>query len=357
MLFAQTYSRHIQSSASDPAIQDLAITAVTGQTVNTDLLATNLPVNLQFTVLNNDEQTAVPAGSCRIMLSLGTKFTMLTNMNNEQALPLNNYFKWKLSQAPESRQYVLYGFLYRDLPPGFSSKASFTVVPSKVGSSTVVCQLMVSNEKNPNDILSDNNPNNNNASIPYTNLKSPEIKFTAFSAISRLCKLDVKWAIEDKNTEAKEFVIETSDDNGLSFEPAYSLPATGGASFGYILEKAFKAAVTIRIKAVSENGLFIYSDNITKNDICQTAFEIVVVPNPVPAAVAEVVLSAKAGIFNGKYSVHITNAAGAEINQLSISTSNQTTAKITTGQLSAGAYFIKLVAENGQTTLVKLVKL
>ncbi len=356
MLFAQTYSRHIKSSASDPAIQDLAITAANGETINTDLLATNLPVKLQFTVLNNDAQTAIPAGSCRIMLSLGTKFTMLSNINNQQALPLNNYFKWKLSQATDSRQYVLYGFLYRDLPAGFSSKVSFNLVPSKAGSSTVVCQLMVSNEKNPNNILSDNNPNNNNVSLAYTNLKSPEIKFTAFSAVSRLCLLDVKWAIEDKKAEAKEFVIETSNDNGLSFQPAYTLSATGGASFGYLLEKAFKAAVTVRVKAVSENGLYVYSDNITKNDICNTAFEIAVAPNPVPAQVTEVVLVAKAGIFNGKYVVSIINAAGAEVKQLSISTSNQTNVKITTGQISPGVYFIKLADENGKSAVAKLVK-
>jgi Secretion system C-terminal sorting domain len=354
--YGQSYNRHVTSSASDPAIENLVISNPTDGFVNTDMLVSGSPVKIQFTVLNNDNDAIVPSGSCRIMLTLGSKFKLGTDLNNLQSLPLSSYFKWMLKQAPDSKQYILFGILYKDLPAKFSGKASFMLVPSKVGSSTVVCQLLVSNEKNPNNTLSDNNPNNNSTSLTYTNVKPLEIKFTQFSAKARSCMLDINWSVFDNAKEAKQFVIETSED-GLTFVPVKTILASGGISYGYLLDKMVNAAVTVRVKAETENGQYLYSEKIYNNNICNTGFDVSIYPNPVQAEVTEVALQAKAGIFNGKYSIRLTNAAGNELKRIEETLKNQVQFKIKTGILPAGIYFITLIGEDEKPIILKLLKL
>lgn len=353
--YGQSYSRHIKSSASDPAIENLTISNPTDGSVNTDMLVSGSPVKVQFTVLNNDNATIVPAGSCRVMLTLGTKFKLATDLNNLQSLPLSNYFKWMLKQAPDSKQYILFGILYKDLPASFLGKVSFMVVPSKVGSSTVVCQLLVSNEKNPDNTLSDSNPNNNSTSLSYTNIKALDIKFTQFTAKPRSCMLDINWSVLDIAKEAKQFIIEASED-GINFVAVKTIPASSGISYGYLLDKIANANVTVRVKVETENGQYLYSEKISNNNICNTGFDVSIYPNPVPAEVTEVALQTKAGIFNGKYSIRLSNAAGNELKQTEETFNNQVRVKVKTGFLAAGVYFVTLIGEDQKPIILKLVK-
>jgi Secretion system C-terminal sorting domain len=354
--YGQSYSRHIKSSSSDPAIENLVISDPTNGFVDTDMLVSGSPVKVQFTVLNKDNDVIVPAGSCRIMLTLGTKFKLATDFNSLPSLPLSNYFKWMLKQAPDSKQYILLGVLNKDLPARFSGNVSFMLVPSKVGSSTVVCQLLVSNEKNPNNTLADNNPNNNSTSLSYTNVKPLEIKFTQFAAKARSCMLDINWSVLDNGKEAKQFVIETSED-GLTFVPVKTILSSGGTSYGYLLDKMTNAALTVRVKAETENGQYLYSEKVYNNNICNTGFDISIYPNPVQAEVTEVALQAKAGIFNGKYSIRLTNAAGNELNRTEQTFKNQVQFKIKTGFLPAGTYFVTLIGADEKPIVLKLLKL
>jgi Secretion system C-terminal sorting domain len=354
--YGQSYNRHVKSSSSDPAIENLIISNPTDGFVNTDMLVSGSPVKVQFNILNNDNDVIVPAGSCRVMLTLGTKFKLANDLNSLQSLPLSNYFKWMLKQAPDSKQYILFGILYKDLPARFSGKVSFMLVPSKVGSSTVVCQLLVSNEKNPDNTLSDNNPNNNSTSLSYTNVKPLDIKFTQFAAKARSCMLDINWSILDNAKEAKQFVIETSED-GLTFVPVKTIIASGGTSYGYLLEKTANAAVTVRVKAETENGQYLYSEKIYNNNICNTGFDLSIYPNPVQAEITEVALQAKAGIFNGKYSIRLTNAAGNELKRTEETFKNQVQFKIKTGFLPAGTYFVTLIGEDEKPIVLKILKL
>jgi Secretion system C-terminal sorting domain len=353
--YGQSYSRHIKSSASDPAIENLTISDPTNGSVNTDMLVSGSPVKVQFTILNKENAAIVPAGSCRVMLTLGSKFKLATDLNNLQSLPLSNYFKWTLKQSPDSKQYIVFGILHKDLPASFAGNVSFMLVPSKVGSSTVVCQLLISNEKNPDNILSDNNPNNNSASLSYTNIKALNIKFIQFTAKPRSCMLDMNWSVLDNAKEAKQFVIEASE-NGVSFVPVKTIQASGGVSYGYLLEKMENTAVTVRVKAETENGQYLYSETIYKNDICNSGFDVSVYPNPVPSEITELALQAKAGIFNGKYSIKITNSAGSEIKRFEQTYKNAIQIKIKTEFLITGIYFVTLVGEDGKHVILKFVK-
>lgn len=354
--YGQSYSRHIKSSASDPAIEDLKISNPTDGFVNTDMLVSGSPVKVQFNVLNKEAAAVVPSGSCRVMLTLGSKFVLGTDLNNLQSLPLSNYFKWVLKQAPDSKQYILLGILIKDLPASFSGKVSFILVPSKVGSSTIVCQLLVSNEKNSNITLADNNPNNNSAALSYTNVKALEMKFTQFTAKPRSCLLDINWSVLDNTKEAKQFVIEASED-GINFVPVKTILASNAVSYGYMLDKIANSSVTVRIKVETENGQYLYSEKIYSNDICRSGFDVSVLPNPVPSELTEVSLQAKAGLFNGKYRVRISNAAGKELKQTEETFNNQVKIKIKTGFLPAGVYFVTVIGQDEKPTVLKFVKL
>jgi hypothetical protein len=355
--YAQTYRSYVKSTNSDPAIENLFISNTNGGLANAGMLDNDKPVKLQFTLTNYSISGIVPAGSCRIMLTLGTKFTMATNLNDIQNLPLSNYFKWMLRQAPDSRQYILFGLLEHDLPAKFSADLSFMLMPSKLGSSTIVSQLLVSNEKNPNNTLSDENPNNNFASVSYTNVKPFDALFLKFSAQPRSCNIDLRWSVQDKNTVVKQFVIETSND-GVAFNSVQTIAAaTNTESYSYLLEKIEKSTITVRIKAESEIGQFLYSENIFVENICNTGFAISAYPNPMPALVTELTLQAKTGIFNGKYSITLSSANGGEVKRFEETYSNQVQVKLKIGTLPAGIYFITLTGEDKKQSIVKLAKL
>ncbi len=65
-------------------------------------------------------------------------------------------------------------------------------------------------------------------------------------------------------------------------------------------------------------------------------------PNPVPTEISEVSILAKAGIFNGKYSIAITDVSGKELQKTNIQPGS-TIAYLDTRTLYNGTYFIKFV--------------
>lgn len=343
-------------SYSDPALSNLQLSDRSGRAVNTNMLKMGSAVKIQFTMANIDDRNEVPAGSCQLKITLGTKFSLETDMLNVQNLPLADYFHWKLMQMPNSKQYVITGELYRDLAPDFSGKVSFILLPDKVGTSTLVCQLMVSNHKNHNTILSDISPSNNYLSMSYTNVKPMNVKFISFDAQPHSCLVDLNWAIYDEDKVIRNYVIETSD-NGIAFSPVQTVLSTGRAVYNYLLDRVSNTSLTVRIKAEAENGQYVYSENVFATNICNDAFDISLYPNPVAPEISEVRLLAKAGIFNGKYSIRIRDVMGKEMKQVEATFNNQVEVKWNTGFLTAGTYFITVTAENGKAITVKLIKL
>lgn len=338
----------------DPSIENFHISDAGNGAVNTNLLDMGSAVKAQFTVSNEDNRQSIPAGSCRVVISLGSKFTVATDLQDAGQLPLAEYFKWSAKQAP-SGQFIITGMLYKDLPAKFSGKVAFMLLPGRLGTSTIVCQLQITNERNTAHVLSDMNPNNNYASVGYTNVKPLEIKFIRFSSKARTCMLDLNWAIYDEHKAAERLVIETSTD-GTNFEPVQTIPASGGAAYGYMLDKLTASNVTVRIKAETANGQYVYSEKIANNNICKPDFEAAVYPNPVAHEATEATVIAKTGTFNGRYSIKITNANGTEMKRLETSFEKQLQVKITTGIMAAGMYFITLTGEDGKPVSLKLVR-
>jgi len=349
-------NRMMKAVYSDPAVENLQITDKSNGALNTDLLETGRPVKVQFTMLNNDAVNEIPAGSLQLKITLGTRFTLSTDILNQQELPLRSYFNWVIRQAATSKQYILTGTLHRDLPARFSGNISFMLMPSRTGASTLVCQLLVSNDKNTSSVLSDQAPANNYLSMSYTNVKPLDIKFIRFDATPRACVADLSWAIYDEAKEAKRFVIESSD-NGTTFTPVQTLPVGAEAGYSYLLQTMLSQGLTVRIKAEAANGQFVYSDPKSANITCKNDLEIFLYPNPIAADITEVTLRAKTGIFNGKYNIRINDVGGSEMKRLEAIYSNQVQVRLQTGKLPAGTYFIVLTGEDGKQVTLKMVRL
>ena len=344
-----------RASYTDPTIENFRLSDADNGAVNTELLDMGRAVKTQFTIENPAALQTIPAGSCKVVLSLGSKFTVATNMNDAAQLPLSQYFKWTAGQAAGSGQVTITGDLYKDLPAKFAGKIAFMLMPKKLGTSTIVCQLQITNDNSAGKVLSDMNPNNNYASLSYTNVKPLERKFIRFSSVARGCLLDLNWAIYDEEKAADKLVIETSTD-GTNFTPVQTIPASGGVAYGYMLDQLTASNLTVRIKAAKNNGQYVYSEKITNSNICTPGFEAAIYPNPVARDATEATVVAKTGIFNGKYSIKITNAGGTEMRRTEATYNNQVQVKVTTGVMAAGMYFITLTCDDGKPVSLKMVK-
>ncbi|MGB3162955.1 MAG: T9SS type A sorting domain-containing protein, partial [Chitinophagaceae bacterium] len=114
--------------------------------------------------------------------------------------------------------------------------------------------------------------------------------------------------------------------------------------------------VTVRIKAVTEDGQFVYSGMVYRGNLCNGKFDIGLFPNPVATDVTEVTLQAKAGIFNGRYSIMMTDAMGKEVKKTEANYTNQLQVSFKTGFISAGTYFLTVTGEDGVASMVRFVK-
>lgn len=342
-------------SYADPSVSNLSFTDGANRPVNTEMLTIGTPVKMQFTAANTDPLNVIPAGTCQIKITLGTRFRLLTDLSIPDNLPLGNYFRWSVAEGDRAIQYIIVGELVRDLPARFSGLINFTLMPVREGNSTVTCQVLISNHNNPNTILSDMAPSNNFLSKTYTSLKPIGVKFTRFDAKAHGCTLDLNWAIFDEEKLTRRYIIETSDD-GISFQTLKTITASALTNYNLLLDGLSKTAMTLRIKAETQSGQFVYSGNVYADNICNTRFEAGLYPNPVPPEVTEVSISAKAGIFNGKYSIAITDISGKELKRTEVTYVNQLQVKFNTGILKGGTYFISITGEDGQPYTLKMVK-
>jgi hypothetical protein len=343
-------------SYSDPAVSNLKFTDGANAAVDMNMLTIGTAVKISFDLTNNDALNWVPAGSCKLKITLGSKFRLVNDLTTGLNLPLMDFFHWDLSSAPQATQFIITGDLYGNLPPHYSGNVSFTLMPYKEGSSTVSCQILISNHNNPVMVLSDIAPYNNFVSKSYSNVKPLGIKFTRFDAAPHGCTLELNWEVFDEEKLTRRFIIETSDD-GISFQPLKTITATGASSYTLLLEGLNKSSMTVRIKDETLQGQFVYSGILFASNICNGRFELGLLPNPLPSELTEVLIQAKAGIFNGKYSLVLRDAGGKELKRSDITCTNQLEVKFNTGFITSGNYFINVTGEDGLTRGLKLLKL
>jgi Secretion system C-terminal sorting domain len=148
--------------AADPALGKIIMTDQTGFAIDATDIAANQIINLRIPVQNDGH--ALPAGSCKIKIGLGSKLVLdpQFNINNTA---LSNYFKWTVTE--NSGQIQVTGDLIAVLPANVTDvNVAFKVKPSMEGQSTITANFLITNHNN-NAILSDQDGANNNASLAY----------------------------------------------------------------------------------------------------------------------------------------------------------------------------------------------
>jgi Secretion system C-terminal sorting domain len=153
----------LPSVAADPALGKIVMTDQTGFAVDANDIAANQIISLRIPVQNDGH--ALPAGSCKIKIGLGSKLVLdpQFNINNTA---LSNYFKWTVGE--NSGQVQVTGELISVLPANVTDvNVAFKVKPSKEGKSTITANFLITNHSN-NAILSDQDGANNSTSLAYT---------------------------------------------------------------------------------------------------------------------------------------------------------------------------------------------
>jgi len=352
------YTRGVSTvSYSDPAVSDLQFLSSSGTVLNSEHMDIGTPFNASFTLSNNDALNAIPAGTCQLMITLGSKFRLAAgdDLNLLTRLPMSEYFHWTMNRGQQNAQFIIIGDLYQDLPAKFKEKVVFQLVPFKMGSSNFTAQMMISNHNNDRTTLSDIAPYNNSVNKVYTNAKALGIKFIQFGAIARSCNADLNWLVSDEDNITKRFVVETSGD-GVNFVANKNVMATGGSSYSTLLDNLSAKSITLRIKAEDNSGGFVYSAPVVLNNLCSSKFELSLYPNPAGREVSELTITAKQGIFNGKYSLKLTDVSGKEVKIAAATYNNQSQVKFATGTLPSGSYFLYVTNEEGVAITLPFVK-
>ena len=153
---------------TDLLLEKLRFTDMQNTPLNAGMLEVGKLTKIHFKVANANLENAVPAGTCRLKLTLGTNCFLVTDLQGTDS-PLPDYFLWTQSTDPFN-QIIISGELYRDLPAGFAADVEFSVMPSKAGQSIITGHMLITNHKNPKFILSDLKTDNNIITGEYSNL-------------------------------------------------------------------------------------------------------------------------------------------------------------------------------------------
>lgn len=149
---------------ADPKLEALVITDFSGNLLNPANLSADQLIRLSVPVAVDNAGKALPAGSAKIKIGLGSKLQLDPGFNLSNAGG-SSYFKW--TSVEEGGQLQLTGELINALPADVTSLAlSFRLKVAEEGNSTVTANFLITNH-NTIAVLSDKNGANNASAISY----------------------------------------------------------------------------------------------------------------------------------------------------------------------------------------------
>ena len=284
---------------ADPTIGQLSFTNISGNAID-DTLPLGYIAQLNVPIRNQSAVNALPAGSCKIKIGLGSKM-VLDPAFNLILVNTSQYFSW--TQELNSGQVQLTGDLIADLPANFSEVAKFNVQGSILDYSTVTTNFLITNH-NSLVVLSDGDPANNSSFRPYKIIPpvAVPVNFTSLFAVNKDCNIEVSFTTENE-INVNNFQIEISKD-GIHFNKAGAVTAArlGNYKFQFPVTGAVSSpALYIRIKSVDNNGSYKYSSVKMLDAECKGKILMSIYPNPVAANAAFVTIKVSGGLLNGKY--------------------------------------------------------
>jgi hypothetical protein len=148
----------------DAKLGQIAITDDMGSVIDANNITAATVIKLRIPVVSDNHGKAIPKGSSKIKIGLGSKLELDPSFNINSA-ELNGYFSW--SKETNDGQIQITGDLVNDLPASVTGvDVFFKVRALTMGSSTITANFLITNH-NGTVILSDENGANNVSALAY----------------------------------------------------------------------------------------------------------------------------------------------------------------------------------------------
>ncbi len=351
LLLLFIYPLHIFSQViADPALTQIKLTQPSNALVDLTQLPLSSSFKLKIPVYNRNLINALPIGTCKIKIGLGSRMildptTVLSTVNT------SNYFLW--TAEFNSGQVQITGDLIAPLPPDFNDTATFNIVANVLGNSAITSNFLVTNHNTATN-LSDENPANNTSFLAYAIVNAPlPVTFTDVRLTKKECALKVDFDIENQiNVQKYEVQIST---NQVTFETIGLLDAANVNSYSYtfsIYEKYRTPIVFVRVKSVDFDGKFGYTPIKKVSGICNAGWTAFLYPNPVHAGVKQVTIQTNKGFFNGKYLITVLDATGKVVTNSEVQIYNTNKIVYPIYNHASGKYIIKIIKSDGTESAI-----
>ena len=154
-----------QAVIADPQLDALVITDFSGSRLDPSNLQADQLIKLNVPVAFDNGGKALPAGSAKIKIGLGSKLILDPGFDVTNA-GAGSYFKWTASE--NSGQLQVTGELISELPANVTTVTlSFRLKVKEEGNSAITANFLITNH-NTLAVLSDKNGANNASAISYT---------------------------------------------------------------------------------------------------------------------------------------------------------------------------------------------
>jgi len=336
---------------ADPALSQVKLTSLSDTVIDALRVPLNGTVKLKIPTYNFDLFNALPNGTCKIKIGLGSKLIPQAGFNLNNILP-GSYFLW--SSVFFNGQYQITGDLIAQLPPNYSDTVVINVEGNILGNSTITVNFLVSNH-NSSVILSDENPTNNTSFIGYTVVESggvTPVNFRDFAAVKIGCNINVAFKAENE-INVKKYEIETSKD-GIRFIKVGEIIAANllRYSAGFALTTGISGStIFVRARSVDWDGRYMFSEIRAVSGTCTQTLQLSAYPSLLHNT-DKITVIANNGLLNGNYRYTVLDATGKLINQQSVILNNVSQFNITMPGISSGAYFIHMQDTDGSRMFV-----
>ncbi len=337
-------------SFADPAFAQVNITDNAGADINEFALPLGGVYTLAVPILNLSTTTALPAGSCKVKIGLGSKLILDPDFNLGNTTT-SGFFSWTATE--QGGQVQLTGDLITNLPAGYNTVMLIKVKGSVLGNSTITSNFLVTNHNTPT-ILSDEDPSNNTSFMPYTIVLPIPVDFTGIKARRDVCNINVQFSAENEINVAR-YEVEASKD-GIGFSTIGQVAANRSINYQYLFAISAateSAALRIRVKSVDWDGKFQYTPVVTVRANCKGDLAVQLYPNPLPQQKTKLTIDAVSGQFNGRYTIVLSDALGRVLRTGTVDLTNTQQWVYDAGHLAAGHYILQVQsAATGDKPLV-----
>ena len=349
-----------QAVIADPAVNSMRTASTASLPVEPTLIPIDSVITLRVPIINYNLVNALPSGSCKIKIGLGSKI-VLDPAFNLSTVNTSNYFQW--SAFFDGGQVQITGNLIASLPANFLDTVTFNIKGSVLGNSTITTNFLVTNH-NTTIYLSDENGANNNTFLSYTIIEKVggpvPVDFTKINATKENCNVKINFETENE-INVDRFEIEVSKD-GLVFEKIGTLATDNSRNYKLafaITENLKSAQLFVRIKSIDKDARFQYSEIRKISGICDDKQQasVILFPNPASYESRQFTVRSQLGLFNGIYTVSVSDITGKIINRKTMNLVNSIQFVYDAGTLASGQYIVNIMNGNGsQQTVVKWQK-